>query len=94
MMNMKNMMGAVPGMATEAAQKARGAAGMQATAGINPVANPLGAMAQFDGVNPPIDPTAGNFSPVATAAGAGIHGTYLDKQLSFMNPGLNTSAVV
>jgi len=68
--------------------------GMQATAGINPVADPLGAMNQVGGANPMIDPTASNFSPGAMAAGTGIHGTYLDKELSFMNPGLNTSAVV
>ena len=69
--------------------------GMSATAGINPVADPLGAMGQFGaGVNPMIDPTAKNFSPSATEAGAGIYGTNLDKQFSFMNPGINTSALI
>ena len=65
-------------------------AGMQATAGINPVADPLGAMNQFGEVNPP----ASNFSPGAMAAGTGIHGTYLDKQLSLGNAGSTTSALI
>ncbi len=46
------------------------------------------------GINPMIDPTAKNFSPLAAAAGAGIYGTNLDKKFSFMNPGINTSAVI
>lgn len=45
-------------------------------------------------VNPMVDSTAKNFSPSATAAGAGIYGTNLDKQLSLMNPGINTSALI
>tara|TARA_B100000767_G_scaffold99410_1_gene95329 strand:- start:1147 stop:1407 length:261 start_codon:yes stop_codon:yes gene_type:complete len=37
---------------------------------------------------------APTFSPLATTTAAGIYGTNIDKQLSLMNPGINTSAVI
>jgi len=63
--------------------------GMSATAGINPVADPLGAMAQ----NPLIDPAAENFSPTARVAGAGMFGSDNQKYASLIQGGTSSALI-
>ena len=88
-----NMFGQMPGgqspreLAMAAAQSHLQS--QKAGASINPVANPLGAMAQ----NPLIDPVAENFSPTARAAGAGMFGSDNQKYASLIQGGTSAALI-